>query len=295
MNPSLDSFQKPLETEAILEVVKNNKLSSSHPAEPAILKKIMSLIDLTSLSTTDTDTKLAKMCRLVNDFPEKFPEIPNVAAICVYPVFVPVIKKNLSVLSVNIASVAGSFPSSQSFIEIKEQEVKMAVQAGATEIDIVLNVGAFLISHYNEVFEEIRRLKECAEKAKLKVILETGALPDYSSVRTAAFLAMEAGADFIKTSTGKLSPAATPDKFYVMLDAIRDYQKLTGKKVGIKAAGGIATAEDAMLFYSLTEEILGKSWLHNGLFRIGASRLANNLISTILLTPGSRDVPIVYF
>ena len=138
-------------------------------------------------------------------------------------------------------------------------------------------------------------LKECAGKAKLKVILETGALPDYNSVRTAAFLTMQAGADFIKTSTGKLSPAATPDKFFVMLDAIRDYQQLTGKQVGIKPAGGIASTEDAMLYYLLTEEILGKSWLHNGLFRIGASRLANNLITTILHPSGSKNVPVVYF
>lgn len=295
MKIPLKTFQNNPNPDHVQKMVGLCLEKSRQPFEMAFLKKIMNSIDLTSLSITDTEAKVKNLCQHVNEFQNKFPGIPNVAAICIYPVFVPVVKLNLFVPSVEIASVAGSFPSSQTFLDVKRQEVILAVDEGATEIDIVLNMGQFLSTHYELVEKEIKTLKEAAGKAKLKVILETGVLPDYSSVRTAAFLAMQAGADFIKTSTGKISPSATPDKFYIMLEAIRDYYQLTGKKVGIKPAGGIASAQDALLYYHLVKETLGKSWLQPDLFRIGASRLANNLITAILHPAKSDEAPVVYF
>jgi deoxyribose-phosphate aldolase len=210
-----------------------------------------------------------------------FPGLPNVAAICVYPTLVEIVKKNLSASGVNLASVAAGFPSSQTFIAVKELETKMAINNGANEIDIVLNLGNFLAEDYESVLQEISTLKKVCGTAHLKVILETGALKSYAKIWKASFLAMEAGADFIKTSTGKLEPAATPEATWVMCSAIKSYYKKTNKKVGFKAAGGIVETDDALRYIAIVKAILGDEWLNNNLFRIGASRLANNLLSSV--------------
>lgn len=284
-------FEKSYSRDEIRKLIEKIRREINRGSFETVVKSLTGFIDLTSLNTGDTEGKITEMTNKVNRFKDNFPESPNMAAICVFPVFVPVVRKTLVCKDVKIASVAGSFPSSQTFLEIKKREVEMAVEAGATEIDIVLNAGKFLVEDVVSVEEEIKLLKKSAGSAGLKVILETGLLPDHKSVRIAALLAMQAGADFIKTSTGKLSPAATPDKFFVMLDAIKDFYEATGRKPGIKAAGGIATPEDALLYYKLTESVLGPDWLNPEGFRIGASRLANNLLSV----SSGQGKPVAYF
>jgi len=246
------------------------------------LKTIYGLIDLTSLNTTDNEEIIKDLCRNVNQFPSVYPDIPNVAAICVFPSLVLTVRQTLSDKKVKIASVAGGFPSSQTFLEIKTLEAKLAVDAGADEIDMVMSSGIFLSGDYETISQEIKEIKRIICDVKLKVILETGALPDLNLIRIASWLAMEAGADFIKTSTGKLNPAATLEATYVMAQAIHKYYLKTGKQTGIKPAGGIATAEQAMDYFSLVKTILGDNWLNPALFRIGASRLANDLLAKIL-------------
>jgi deoxyribose-phosphate aldolase len=253
-------------------------------ATPEIFNKIFSLIDLTTLNTTDTEERVAQLCSRVNSIEEKVSGIPNVAAICVYPNFVKLVRQKLLIKNVGIVSVAAGFPSSQTFLDIKLKEVGMAVDRGATEIDTVMPLGLFLAGDTHAVSEEIENIKKITGKVTLKIILETGAIPDYEMVMKAAFVCMEAGADFIKTSTGKLSPAATPEAFLVMALAIKTYFETTGIKIGIKPAGGIVTPEDALLYYGIVNEVLGDDWLNKGLFRIGASRLANNLLDKILGT-----------
>ncbi len=245
------------------------------------LKTLVSLIDLTSLNVDDNEKKIQDLCLKVNLFNEAFPSVPNVAAICVYPSLIPVVFSNLNSRKVRIASVAGGFPASLTFIEIKKREIELAVEAGADEIDIVLPVGKFIEKKYKDVHDEITQLKEAAGKAELKVILETGALSGYESVRNASLIAMDAGADFIKTSTGKIPQAATPDKFLVMVEAIKDFHNKTQKMVGIKAAGGISTPEDALIYFTIVKNVLGEKWLNNKYFRIGASRLLSNLLDKI--------------
>lgn len=244
-------------------------------------KLAMSCIDLTTLNSTDGPVQGEKIALKVSGFPVAFPGLPNVAAICVYPTLVEIVKKNLSASGVNLASVAAGFPSSQTFIAVKELETKMAINNGANEIDIVLNLGNFLAEDYESVLQEISTLKKVCGTAHLKVILETGALKSYAKIWKASFLAMEAGADFIKTSTGKLEPAATPEATWVMCSAIKSYYKKTNKKVGFKAAGGIVETDDALRYIAIVKAILGDEWLNNNLFRIGASRLANNLLSSV--------------
>ncbi len=245
------------------------------------LKTLVSLIDLTTLNVDDNAKKIQNLCLKVNLLTESYPSIPNVAAVCVYPSLIPVVSSYLNSRKVRIASVAGGFPASLTFIEIKKREIELAVEAGANEIDIVLPVGKFIEEKYEEIHEEITQLKEAAGKAKLKVILETGALSGYKTVRKAALLAMDAGADFIKTSTGKIPPAATPDKFLIMAEAIQDFHLKTKKMVGIKAAGGISTPEDALIYYTIVKNVLGEEWLNSKYFRIGASKLLNNLLDKI--------------
>ena len=245
------------------------------------LKTLVSLIDLTSLNVDDNAKKIQDLCLKVNLFNEAFPSVPNVAAICVYPSLIPVVFSNLNSRKVRIASVAGGFPASLTFIEIKKREIELAVEAGADEIDIVIPVGKFIEGNYKEVHDEITQLKEAAGKAELKVILETGALSGYESVRNASLIAMDAGADFIKTSTGKTPQAATPDKFLVMVEAIQDFHNKTQKMIGIKAAGGISTPEDALIYFTIVKNVLGEKWLNNKYFRIGASRLLSNLLDKI--------------
>lgn len=245
-----------------------------------VYKKCLNMIDLTSLNSTDTDDQIHAMVNKVNQFPASYPNIPNVGAICVYPAMVHVVKKHLT-QNIGIASVSAGFPSSQTFIEVKIAETAMAVMEGATEIDVVISIGKFLSGAYEEVWEELKEIKSACREAHLKVILETGTLESTSNIKKASVLAMSAGADFIKTSTGKIPVAATPEATYVMCLAIRDWHQKTGDKVGYKPAGGIVSTEDAVKHYTIVKEVLGEEWLNNKHFRIGASRLANNLLTSI--------------
>ncbi|MEN8156181.1 MAG: deoxyribose-phosphate aldolase [Bacteroidota bacterium] len=246
-----------------------------------ILKKIFSLIDLTTLSEQDNIHNVTEMCEKLNSLSEAYPSMPAVAAVCVYPELVSVVKEALVSPLVNIASVGGGFPSSQTFTNIKVMEIEQAIGQGAEEIDIVLPVGKFLMEEYEYVEYEIHVIKQRIGSLHLKVILETGSLKDYSLIRKAALLAIGAGADFIKTSTGKVSPGATPEAMIVMCQAIKDYYNRTGKKIGIKPAGGISDTETALLYYTIVKEILGEDWINPERFRIGASRLANQLLVNI--------------
>lgn len=246
-----------------------------------VKKLLFNCIDLTSLNTTDNDQNILKFTEKVNQFDNEFPDLKNVAAICVYPNFAETVKNTLDVEGVNIACVSAGFPSSQTFFEIKIAETAMAIMEGADEIDIVISVGSFLNEDYQMVCEEIQELKDTCKERHLKVILETGALKTASNIKKASILAMYSGADFIKTSTGKQQPAATPEAAYVMCEAIKEYYELTGIKIGFKPAGGINTVNDALIYYTIVKEILGEEWLNNKLFRLGTSRLANLLLSDI--------------
>ncbi|MEA3316536.1 MAG: deoxyribose-phosphate aldolase [Bacteroidota bacterium] len=259
-------------------VIANN---SHQYANTKTLKQIFSLIDLTSLNTEDNCDNISEMTKKVNDFKLEYSEMPNVAAICIYPNMAGCVKKNLTADKVNIAAVGAGFPSSQTFLDIKIAECKKAVEEGANEIDIVISVGELLKGNYEQVYNEVKEIKEAIGENHLKVILESGALISHENIWKASILAIEAGADFIKTSTGKQQPAATLDAVYVMTKVIDDYYKQTGKKIGIKPAGGISLPEDALSYYSVIKENLGEEWTNNKLFRIGASRLANKLLASI--------------
>ena len=246
-----------------------------------VKKFLFNCIDLTTINTTDSDESVMRFTEKVNRFDDEFPDLKNVAAICVYPNFAQVVKDTLEVEGINIACVSGGFPSSQTFTEVKIAETAMALADGADEIDIVIPVGAFLSGDYETMCEEIMELKETCKEHHLKVILETGALKTASNIKKASILSMYSGADFIKTSTGKQQPAATPEAAYVMCQAIKEYYEQTGNKVGFKPAGGINTVNDALIYYTIVKEVLGKEWLSNELFRLGTSRLANLLLSEI--------------
>ena len=245
---------------------------------PEVLKMLHGCVDLTSLTSLDTKESIWKLVDQVNDFEGTRPDIPNVAAICVYPLFVNTVKQALTADQVRIAAVAGGFPASQTFMEVKMAEVAMAIMEGANEIDIVMNLGYLLEENYDELTEEIQEIKaRCGEEVTLKVILETGALVTPEQIRKAAILAIYSGADFIKTSTGKGYPGATPEAVYTMCRVIREYAELNGQKVGIKVAGGVRSAEDAVRYYTIVKEVLGEEWLHDSRFRIGASSLVEEL------------------
>lgn len=246
-----------------------------------LLKKLFSCIDLTSLNSTDSSNKIEDFCEKVSGFPSRYPEIPNVAAVCVYPVFASIPYKFLSKCGVHRAVVSAGFPSSQTFLDVKIEETKKALFFGADEIDIVISVGEFLDGNYEFVGEEINAIKSIMGDAHLKVIIESGALSTPENIWKASLIAMESGADFIKTSTGKMSPAATPEAAWVMTHAIKAFENKNKRTVGFKAAGGIVTVEDAKLYWGIVENVLGEKWLNSSLFRIGASRLANNLLSEI--------------
>ncbi|MDE6114875.1 MAG: deoxyribose-phosphate aldolase [Muribaculum sp.] len=250
-----------------------------------VYKSIFNCIDLTTLSTTDSPQSVADFTERVNAFDNEYPALKNVAAICVYPNFAQVVRTVLDVTDVKVACVSGAFPSSQSFLEVKVAETALAVASGADEIDIVLNVGNYLDGDWEEVCDEISEQKHACRDAHLKVILETGALKSAENIRNASVLAMYSGADFIKTSTGKVYDGASLEAAYVMAQAIKEYHETTGNKVGFKAAGGVSTTIDAVKYYTVIKEVLGEEWLDNGLFRIGASRLANNLLGDILGEP----------
>lgn len=255
----------------------NKKFDTNNTKE--VYKRIYSCIDLTSLNTTDTRETIWKLTEKVNDF-EGDSDVPNVAAICVYPNFVETVKEALTA-NVKIASVAGGFPSSQTFTEVKIAESALAVTCGADEIDIVFNLGYFLEENYEDLCEEIAEIKHTCRNAKLKVILETGALKTASNIMKASILALYSGADFIKTSTGKIYEGATLEAAYIICTAIKEYEAKTGIKAGFKASGGISSTEDAIKYYTIVKEVLGDDYLNNEYFRFGASSLANNLLESL--------------
>lgn len=247
-----------------------------------VQKEIFHCIDLTTLKCTDSEESVMKFTEKVNEFVDKYPDLENVAAICVYPNMAEIVSDSLEADNVKIACVSGGFPSSQTFMEVKVAETAMAIHAGAEEIDIVMPIGKFLCGDYEGMCDEIGELKDICGEKPLKVILETGALRTASNIKKAAILAMYAGADFIKTSTGKEAISATPEAALVMCEAIKEYYKETGRKVGFKAAGGIDSVKKALAYYTIVKEVLGEEWLNNGLFRIGTSRLTNLLLSDII-------------
>lgn len=296
MNNSMNKFEElfaqydcALKDEAVKAATA--KIVDEHFAENDnvdVYKQCFNQIDLTTLNGDDTVGKVATMTKRVNEFPTVFPDVPNVAAICVYPAMVPVVKENLTA-PVGIASVSAGFPASQTFIEIKVAETAMAVMEGATEIDVVISIGKFLEGDYQTVYDELCELRAASREAHLKVILETGLLGSAENIKKASILAMSAGADFIKTSTGKTTVSATPEATYVMCGAIKEWYQKTGAVVGYKPAGGVSTTQEAVVHYTLVKEIIGKEWLNNQRFRFGASRLANKLLSSI------EGKDIVYF
>ena len=257
-------------------------------ASEQIYKDCFSMMDLTTLKTDDTPASVRKLVAKVNSFRESYPEWPLPASVCVYPNFAATVK-DARTCDFNITVVSACFPSSQSFLEVKLKECEMAVEQGADEVDIVLALNAFLANDYETASEEIRQVRQCIDKVAesqgrkvhLKVILETGLLRTPEAIANASFLAMEAGADFIKTSTGKVDTNATPVAAYVMCECIAKYHAVTGKKIGFKPAGGISSAADALCYYSIVSSVLGKEWLDKSLFRFGVSRVANSIISAV--------------
>ena len=247
-----------------------------------VLKFSLGCIDLTTLNPTDNEERVRLFTQKVNEFEEKYPELDNVASICVYPNFAEVVNMNLDVSEVHTTVVAAGFPSSQTFNEIKVAECALAVASGADEVDIVIGVGQFLQGAYEEMCDTISECKAACKDAIFKVILETGALKTASNIMKASILAIYSGADFIKTSTGKLEPAATPEAVLVMCKAAKAYYEQTGNKVGIKVAGGVRTPADAVKYYCIVKSVLGEEWLTKDLYRIGASSAANNLLSAIV-------------
>ncbi len=252
---------------------------------PEVKRQLLATLELTSLKVTDSAESILAMVERVNAFSDEHPDLPHLATICVYPNFAQIVSESLQADGVEVACVAGGFPSSQTFAEIKTTETALAVHDGATEIDCVMSVGAYLSGDYETVCDDIAEIKAACAGRPLKVILETGALQTATDIKRAALLAIYAGADFIKTSTGKIEPAATPEAAYVMCTAIKEYFALTGTKIGFKAAGGVSTVDDALTYYTIVREILGESWIEEGLFRIGTSRLTNLLVSDILGEP----------
>ncbi len=258
-----------------------NEVPKNDTAE--VKKFLFGSIELTSLHTTDSDTSILAFTERVNNFDATYPDLPHVATICVYPCFAKIVSETLEVDGVEIACVSGSFPSSQALIEVKIAETALAVKDGATEIDIVLPVGKFLDEDYEGMCQDIQELKNvCGNDVAMKVILETGCLGTMANIKKASILAMYAGADYIKTSTGKEKISATPEAAYVMCQAIKEYYDETGIQIGFKPAGGINTVMDAVTYYTIVKEVLGEQWLTNKWFRMGTSRLANTLLSEIL-------------
>ena len=247
-----------------------------------VKKFLMGSVELTSLNTQDSDESIMAFTEKVNKFDETYPTLPHVATICVYPCFASVVSNTLEVDGVEIACVSGSFPSSQALIEVKVAETALAVKDGATEIDIVMPVGKFLSGDYEGVCDDITEMKNACGDKSMKVILETGLLKTAKNIKIASILSMYAGGDYIKTSTGKLNPAATPEAAYVMCQAIKEYYDETGIQIGFKPAGGLNTVTDALTYYSIVKEILGEKWLTNKWFRLGTSRLANMLLSEVI-------------
>ena len=273
-----NKYATPLPDAKIAEQV-NALLEKKYQANftPEVLKNIHGCIDLTSLTSLDSKESIWKLVDSVNDFEGTRPDVPNVAAICTFPLFVDTVKQALTAQDVSVASVAGGFPASQTFTEIKIAETALAVADGADEIDVVMNLGYLLEENYEELTEELSEIKEACRNAKLKVIIETGALATATNIQRATLVAMYCGADFVKTSTGKGYPGATPEAAFTICETIRAYHLLTGNKVGIKISGGVRTAEEAVKYYTIVKEKLGDEWLTKDYFRIGASSLVKDI------------------
>lgn len=280
---ALSLYDCNISDEEVREAVKKIIAERVHENDtPEVKKFLMGSVELTTLKTTDSEESVLVFTEKVNHFDETYPDIPHVATICVYPCFAKTVSETLEVDGVEIACVSGSFPSSQTFPEIKIAETALAIKDGATEIDMVLPVGKFLSGNYEDVADEIAEMKAVCGDHKMKVILETGCLKTASNIKKAAILAMYGGADYIKTSTGKLEPAATPEAAYVMCQAIKEYFTKTGIQIGFKPAGGLNSVMDALIYYTIVKEVLGERWLTNQWFRMGTSRLANLLLSEIV-------------
>lgn len=279
---ALSKYDTDLKDEDVREAVKKIIAEKVHENDtPEVKKFLFGSIELTSLKTTDSDESIMAFTEKVNEFDATYPALPHVATICVYPCFARTVSETLEVDGVEIACVSGSFPSSQALIEVKVAETALAVKDGATEIDIVMPVGKFLSGDYEGVADDISELKQACGEAPMKVILETGCLKTASNIKKASIISMYAGADYIKTSTGKLEPAATPEAAYVMCQAIKEYYEETGIQIGFKPAGGINSVMDALIYYTIVKEVLGEKWLTNKWLRLGTSRLANMLLSEL--------------
>jgi deoxyribose-phosphate aldolase len=276
-------------------VARLNTRSIKKSAKEAGLKLALNMIDLTTLEGKDTEGKVRQLCYKAAHLHDAFPGLPTVAAVCVYPTFVKIAKKELKGTGIKVASVATAFPSGQSTMEIKIADTQFALGNGADEVDMVISRGEFLKGNYSYVFDEIASVKEACANAKLKVILETGEIGNLDNVRIASEIAMRAGADFIKTSTGKISPAATLPVTLVMLEAIREFYYRTGKMVGMKPAGGISTAKHALQYLVMVKETLGNAWMTNELFRFGASSLANDILMQLMKESSGRYQSSDYF
>ena len=275
-----DTQVNDADVQAAVAQITAEKVSQNNTHE--VKKFLLGSIELTTLSTTDTEEKVLQMVEKVNQFDRDYPDLPHVAAICVYPVFTELVSNSLEVDGVAITNVSGNFPSSQARMEVKVAETQLAIADGATEIDIVMPVGKFLSEDYEGVCDDINELKQACGDVPMKVILETGDLGNDSNIMKAALLSMYAGADYIKTSTGKEKVSATPEAAYVMCQAIKAYYEKTGIQIGFKPAGGINSVMDAITYYTIVKEVLGEKWLTNQWFRMGTSRLTNLLLSEIL-------------
>lgn len=270
-----DEDVKAAVTKIIAEKVSEND-------NPEVKKFLLGSVELTTLSTADTEEKVLAMVEKVNKFDSEYPDLPHVAAVCAYPCFTKLIADSLEVDGVDITNVTGNFPSSQALLEVKTIETALAIKDGATQIDIVMPVGKFLSGDYEGVCDTIGELKQTCGDVPMKVILETGDLRNARDIKTAAVLAMYAGADYLKTSTGKEKISATPESVYVLCQAIKEYHKKTGIQIGLKPAGGINTVMDTVIYYTIVKEVLGEKWLTNYWFRMGTSRLTNLLLSEII-------------
>ena len=280
---ALSLYNCEVSDEEVRDAVRKIIAEKVHENDNLEVKKfLMGSVELTTLKTTDSEDSVLAFTERVNQFDEQYPELPHVATICVYPCFAKTVSETLEVDGVEIACVSGSFPSSQALIEVKVAETALAIKDGATEIDIVMPVGKFLSGNYEEVADEISELKNVCGEKKMKVILETGCLKTAANIKKASILSMYAGADYIKTSTGKLEPAATPEAAYVMCQAIKEYYDKTGIQIGFKPAGGLNPVMDAITMYTIVKEVLGEKWLTNQWFRMGTSRLANLLLSKVV-------------
>lgn len=282
----MDKYQEALASSRVLSddqavAAEVQKIIEKAPgfATPEVYRFLFSSIDLTTLSTTDNVSRVGAFTKRVNDFDNDYPQFGNVAAICVYSNFADVVKNTLDVPGVDVAVVAGCFPSSQTYLEVKIADVSLAVANGADEVDIVFPVGMYLDGNFEDLADEIQEQKHACRHAKLKVILETGALKTAENIKRASVLSLYSGADFLKTSTGKEYPGASLEAAWVMCQCIKEYFEKTGRKVGFKCSGGIRTTEEALRYYAIVKEVLGDEWLTHDLFRIGASSLANAVLS----------------